>query len=47
MTTTVELDRLDALEEKIDRLAGQVALLTEYAQDDRMRRRQWTSSAAS
>jgi len=41
MTTTVELDRLDALEAKIDRLADQVALLTEYAQDDQMRRRQW------
>ena len=41
MTTAVDIDRLDALEEKLDRLADQVALLTEYAQDDRMRRRQW------
>jgi uncharacterized protein YjgD (DUF1641 family) len=41
MTTAVEQDRLDALEEKIDRLADQVTRLTEYAEDEQRRRRQW------
>jgi uncharacterized protein YjgD (DUF1641 family) len=41
MTTAVDLGRLDALEDKIDRLADQVALLTQYARDEQNRRRQW------
>jgi uncharacterized protein YjgD (DUF1641 family) len=41
MTTGIDLERVDSLEEKIDRLTLQVEVLADYARDEQMRRRQW------
>jgi uncharacterized protein YjgD (DUF1641 family) len=41
MATGVDLDRLDLLSEKIDRLGRQVEVLADYARAEQMRQRQW------
>ncbi len=41
MATTVDLDRLDLLEAKIDKLSTQLDYLTEASRDEQLRRRQW------